>query len=156
MYNVATMSEKEKPKTEKKIYLSDEFSKDIKGRKRSSSWLAISSIIIVCVLVFGALGVGTYEIFFKPEKAEQKNSQEKIESRPQSEKEEEKKKESTQQSPAPTPQASAQAEEYTVVGGDTLGAIAEKFGTTTEKLKQANSIQDETLLQVGQKIKIVK
>ena len=39
---------------------------------------------------------------------------------------------------------------YTVVAGDTLGAIAERFGTTVEKLCQLNDIANPNLIYVGQ------
>jgi LysM repeat protein len=43
---------------------------------------------------------------------------------------------------------------YTVVQGDTLGAIARKFGITVQDLKRANGIQDGDFIRVGQQLKI--
>jgi len=43
---------------------------------------------------------------------------------------------------------------YVVVSGDCLGAIAEKFGTTYEKLAEYNNIKNPALIYVGQKILI--
>lgn len=43
---------------------------------------------------------------------------------------------------------------YTVKKGDTLTAIAKKYGTTVNKLKTANGIKNANLIYVGQKIKI--
>ena len=50
----------------------------------------------------------------------------------------------------------AQAKEvvYTVRSGDTLTSIANKFGTTVEKLVKKNGIKNKNLIYVGQKIKI--
>ncbi|MBQ8965872.1 GH25 family lysozyme [Ruminococcus sp.] len=45
---------------------------------------------------------------------------------------------------------------YTVKSGDTLTAIAKKYGTTVAKLVKDNSIKNANLIYVGQKIKIIK
>jgi LysM repeat protein len=153
------MKEEIKQQEEKALDLSDEFKKEIKGRKNKVGWLGLTSMIMVCFLVFGALGIGTYQIFFKPEQIDQKNSAEKIESKPVEVTENKKPEEAKQVvTPAPTTTTApaSTTEEYVVQDGDVLGSIATKFGTTVEKLKAANNIQDETLLQIGQKIKIVK
>jgi LysM repeat protein len=42
---------------------------------------------------------------------------------------------------------------YTVKGGDTLGVIARKFGTSVKNLMQKNNLKS-TVLQIGQKLKI--
>lgn len=44
--------------------------------------------------------------------------------------------------------------EYTVVKGDTLGEIAQRFGTSVEKLVKLNNIKDKDLILIGQKIKL--
>ena len=44
---------------------------------------------------------------------------------------------------------------YTVVSGDTLSGIAQKYGTTWQKLAKANSLVDPDVIYAGQKIKIV-
>lgn len=43
---------------------------------------------------------------------------------------------------------------YTVKGGDTLSAIAAKYGTTYQKLASYNGISNPNIINVGQKIKI--
>ena len=43
---------------------------------------------------------------------------------------------------------------YTVKKGDTLSAIARKYGTTVEALASANGIQNVGLIRVGQILKI--
>ncbi|MDD5692949.1 MAG: LysM peptidoglycan-binding domain-containing protein [Patescibacteria group bacterium] len=154
------MEEKEK-KSKEVTNLSNEFQKEIKERKKTSNWLAISSVAIISLIVLGSLAIGAYEIFLKPEKIVNKNNTEKIESRPTEDKGKVDDKKVQTTAPAatapstPTPTAVG-TEEYTIVDGDNLGSIATKYGTTVEKLKSANNIQDETLLQIGQKIKIVK
>lgn len=45
-------------------------------------------------------------------------------------------------------------EYYTVQTGDTLTAIARKFGTTVNKLKKLNNIANANLIYTGQKIKV--
>jgi len=43
---------------------------------------------------------------------------------------------------------------YTVVSGDTLSGIAEKYGTTYQELARINGIEDPNLIRVGEKIRI--
>jgi LysM repeat protein len=43
---------------------------------------------------------------------------------------------------------------YTVIAGDTLSALAKKFGATTSDLAAANSISDPNLIRVGQQLKV--
>ena len=43
---------------------------------------------------------------------------------------------------------------YTVVGGDTLSAIAKKYNTTVDALAQLNNIKDVNLIYVGQVLSI--
>jgi LysM repeat protein len=54
--------------------------------------------------------------------------------------------------PAPTPVASYRL--YTVRPGDTLSAIAARFGTTVTALEDLNGITDPTRLQIGQVLRI--
>ena len=52
--------------------------------------------------------------------------------------------------PTDTPAASTGQQEYTVQAGDSLGAIAEKFGVTVDAIVQANSITDPNLILPGE------
>lgn len=45
---------------------------------------------------------------------------------------------------------------YTVQRGDTLGAIAEMFGTTVEKLVKWNRIKDPDLIHPDQRLVVAK
>lgn len=63
----------------------------------------------------------------------------------------------TQTAPAPTapaattpPPPAAGAQTYTVRPGDTLSAIAERYGTTVDALSQANGIANPNEIEVGQ------
>ena len=61
--------------------------------------------------------------------------------------------------PAPSPQASASpapvtGRTYTVRSGDTLSAIAARFGTTTRALVQLNGITNAHLIRPGQVLKL--
>ena len=51
--------------------------------------------------------------------------------------------------PTPTP-APPQPQTYTVVEGDTLALIAQRFGTTVEALQAANGIEDPDEIVIGQ------
>jgi LysM repeat protein len=44
--------------------------------------------------------------------------------------------------------------EYTVVAGDTLSALATKFGVSVDAIAKANNIQDINFIMTGQKLKI--
>jgi LysM repeat protein len=54
--------------------------------------------------------------------------------------------------PAPTPAATPLT--YVVVQGDTLGAIARRFGVTVAAIQQANGLTDPGRLRVGQRLVI--
>ena len=62
--------------------------------------------------------------------------------------------------PSPTPVAGATAQPsedsvYTVVSGDTLSTIADKFpGVTWQQIAVANNLQDPYPLSIGQELKI--
>ncbi len=43
---------------------------------------------------------------------------------------------------------------YTVVSGDTLSALAQKFGTTSSDLAAANGISNPNMIRVGQQLKV--
>lgn len=51
---------------------------------------------------------------------------------------------------APTPAPPPPPQTYTVQQGDTLAAIAQRFGTTTQALQQANGIEDPNQIVIGQ------
>jgi murein DD-endopeptidase MepM/ murein hydrolase activator NlpD len=58
---------------------------------------------------------------------------------------------------APQPKNTAPAEIiYTVKKGDTLSAIAKKYGTTYQKIAADNGIKNPNLIRVGQKLTIKK
>jgi len=147
-------------KDENKIKLSDEFKRDLK-KKITVNWPAIVSLVLLIIFIFTALGVGTYEIFFKPDKVETKvTSEEKIQSRPKTETttpsttQTQTKTPSTTQTQTPTPPA---YDTYTVVEGDTLSGIASQYSTTSKAIADYNGWSDpETVLHIGQKIKIPK
>lgn len=60
---------------------------------------------------------------------------------------------------SPTPSASAEpsaeaGETYVIAEGDTLTAIAERFGTTVDAIVEANDIDDPDLIVVGEELSI--
>jgi len=56
--------------------------------------------------------------------------------------------------PAPEPTPATDYIEYTVVKGDTLGAIAARYGTTYQKIAELSGILNPNVINVGQKLKI--
>ncbi|MDX1521784.1 MAG: LysM peptidoglycan-binding domain-containing protein, partial [Anaerolineae bacterium] len=57
--------------------------------------------------------------------------------------------------PSPSPPAPTETLiRYTVQAGDTLGAIAQVYGTTVEALMTLNNVSDPTLLQIDQELRI--
>lgn len=57
-------------------------------------------------------------------------------------------------SPTPAPTETSRPKTYTVRSGDTLTAIAAKFGTTVAEISALNSIKNPSLIRVGQVLKI--
>ena len=54
------------------------------------------------------------------------------------------------QRPTPPPTGSPSVVSYTVLGGDTLSAIALKFGVTVDAIVKANNISDPRRIRPGQ------
>ena len=145
-------------KDESHIKLSDEFKKDLR-KKAEVNWPVILGLIVLIIVVFSSLIIGTYQIFYKPDKVQDTgvSSEEKIESRPAEEK-------PTTTTPKTTPApvvkpapVAPTVETYTVVEGDTLSGIAAQFNTTSKVLSDYNGLSDpEVVLHIGQKIKIPK
>lgn len=149
----AKQDNKEEEKTKS---LSSEFKDGIEKEGKGSNLLNIIVTLVFIVIIFGSMGIAAYEIFYKPEKIETKSSEEKIESRPDSGGEITETTVTTvvAETTTTTTKAASGAKEYTVISGDTLGAIATKYSTTVEALMSYNGITDETSLQIDQVIKI--
>lgn len=58
-----------------------------------------------------------------------------------------------QENPAPAPNVSKTVS-HTVVSGDTVGALARKYGTTTSAIIRANGLNSQALIRVGQVLTI--
>jgi LysM repeat protein len=56
--------------------------------------------------------------------------------------------------PAPAPSAPSAGASYTVVAGDTLWSIAQRFGTTVDDLVARNGLADPSRLGVGQTLQV--
>jgi hypothetical protein len=57
--------------------------------------------------------------------------------------------------PSPSPEASvAGTQSYRVQSGDTLSAIAARFGTTVAEIQRLNDIEDPSLIRVGQLLEL--
>jgi LysM repeat protein len=50
--------------------------------------------------------------------------------------------------------ASVHTQVHTVRSGDTLGHIAQRYGTSVTRLCQLNGIRSTTVLQIGQRLKV--
>lgn len=160
-----TETKKVAPKKEKveDVPLSQEFREEIKGvkskrKKSTATWI----LIILILLVFGSLVVGTYQIFFRSEKIDQikDDSASKIENRPEIPEtpvvetpQATVPENTTPTTPDPTPAPSVT--EYTVQAGDTWSSVANANGMTSKELMDYNSATSEDL-QIGQNIKIPK
>jgi LysM repeat protein len=140
--------------------ISEEFKKEIIENKKPN-YLSIALALIAIILIFGTVGAAIYQLATNDKTSETKTSEEKIESQPV---EENVQSENTNQSSnnqvnvetPPSAPATPKEETYTVVEGDNLGTIAGKYSTTVEKLMSDNGITDETSLQIGQVLKIIK
>ena len=55
---------------------------------------------------------------------------------------------------APPPPADGSAVYHTIVSGDTLSALARKYGTTIQDLCYLNGISEDTILQLGKKLRV--
>jgi LysM repeat protein len=55
--------------------------------------------------------------------------------------------------PTPAPSAPSNAKSYTVKAGDTLTGIAERFGTTSKRLRDLNNLSSD-LIQIGKVLKL--
>jgi nucleoid-associated protein YgaU len=60
----------------------------------------------------------------------------------------------TSPSPSPVPSGSGCPRTYTVRSGDSLSAIASRFGTTVQAIAQLNGITNVNLIRVGQVLRI--
>lgn len=58
------------------------------------------------------------------------------------------------QNPQPAPKPQPKEEYYTVKSGDTLSAIAKKYGTTVAALASDNGIQNPNLIYPGQRLRV--
>ena len=58
------------------------------------------------------------------------------------------------ESPAPAPASETKYIEYKIKKGDTLTAIAKKYGTTIQTLKKINNIKNVNLIYAGDILKI--
>jgi len=55
--------------------------------------------------------------------------------------------------PEPDPVLVVETREYRVVGGDTLGGIAQKHGVSVSELKDLNGLRSD-MIRLGQRLKI--
>jgi LysM repeat protein len=153
---------KEEPIVDKKDpNLSEEFRDEIIKERKNHNWPAIISVLVISLIMVIVLGIGAYQIFYKKDTSDLAEPAGKIESVPQEDVKTEVKPEETKpaetpvQAPAQTPAPeTATPTTYTVEEGDTLGAIASKYGTTVDALMKLNNITDETSLQIGDNLKL--
>lgn len=153
-----TIQKEEQKQTKKDDQLLDDFKKEVLTREKKN-YLAIFGYSVLVIVIFSLLGLASYQIFFKPEAVEVKESSEKIESRPveTTQPQEEKKEEVAQQNTNQTPAENTEptSTDYTVQEGDTWSSIANTNGMTSAELMKYNNSSSEDL-QIGQVIKIPK
>jgi LysM repeat protein len=56
--------------------------------------------------------------------------------------------------PTPEPEPTPEAQTYVVESGDTLGAIARRFGTTVAEIVEASGLEDPDRLAIGDELVI--
>jgi len=56
--------------------------------------------------------------------------------------------------PAPAPSQATENQRYTIVSGDTVGAIAKKFGVSTKSVLSANGLSQTSIIYPGQTLSI--
>ena len=135
--------------------LSEEFKKDV-TEPRKPNYLSITLALVAIVLIFGTVGAAIYQLSTNKVDQNLKSNEEKIESQPTIQEESTGSARNEASQPEPQQPVDPKEETYTVVEGDNLGAIAAKYSTTAEKLMADNGITDETALQIGQVLKIIK
>lgn len=147
----------------KKPKLSDDLNKELQLETRLTFgkviW-PISSLILAVVI--GVYLYGVYQTEKNTLDAGAiKNPSDKIESKPEIDPDEEEEEEApaetptpAEPTPAPEPAPAPQYEEYVIVEGDTLGAVASSYGVTLEALLAVNPGVVAENIQIGQKINI--
>ncbi len=144
----------EEKKAEEPKNLSSEFKDDIVVERKSSDAFGTIVAFFLIIIIFGSAGIAIYQIFYKPDKLQTKTNEQKIESRPDVSNNTSTTTTTLVPITTTTTKSSSTVKQYTVVEGDTLGAIAAKYDTTVSALMSYNGITDETSLQIGQIIKI--
>lgn len=133
----------------------DDFQEEVKKEAEKGKFLRTITPILVFLLLGVVVAYGTMYYKKQSDTEGPKKTEDKIQTPPTVEENEETVTESATTTPAPqTPAASAGYTEYTVVAGDTLSGIANAHDLTSTQLAQYNNISVETMLQIGQKLKI--
>jgi LysM repeat protein len=102
--------------------------------------------VIIFLLIGGAAAAATW-YYARPEKTVP-STEDKIKTPPVVT------PETTTPAPAPTPVPAPTSQTYTVVEGDTMSGIANKYNLTSQELAIFNAITDVNSLHIGQVLKI--
>lgn len=137
----------------------DDFKEEIKKEAEKGRFFRTIAPILVFLLLGAVVAYGT--MYYKNQSDAQptKKTEEKIQTPPTVDGEEEGPKTeepAPTSTPAPTATPAASYTEYTVVAGDTLSGIANAHDLTSTQLAQYNGISVDSVLQIGQKLKIPK
>lgn len=125
---------------------------EIKKEAKKSAVLSRFMIPLFTFIIFGIVVGGLTWYYARPQVANEKSQQEKIETPPEV-------KESTTATPAtqtaaPAQTTATQPTTYTVQSGDTLSSIANANGLTSKQLADYNGITNADSLTIGQTLKI--
>jgi LysM repeat protein len=151
--------------TEDDIVLDSGFNGDPEGLKEEIKKEAAKSdvlyrflIPLFTFIIIGLVAASLTWYYARPEVANQKTTEEKIENAPNVTEETPVETPSPATTPAVTPQtttpAPVQPKTYTVQAGDTLSSIANANGLTSKQLADYNGITNADSLKIGQVLKI--
>lgn len=148
--------------------MKDELKKETRLTLGKMMWPILSLIFLIVVALFltqvylseqekvseGGIKTPDEKIENKPDVSQDEIDELKEEEEEAKKKEEEAKKKKEEPTPEPDPEPKSQSTEYTIVEGDTLGAISEANDISLATLLAANSGITPESIQIGQKIKI--
>lgn len=134
----------------------DNLKNEIKKEAAKSDVLSRFLIPLFTFLIIGLVAAGLTWYYARPEVANVKSKEEKIENAPDVKEEPQLQSNAPAATPAtkPAPTVTTSATTYVVQSGDTMSSIANANGLTSKQLADYNGITDVDSLKIGQTLKI--